>query len=508
MRLVTAEEMRMLDQAATKEFNIPSIVLMENAGNALLSRAQEMIGTVEGKKVVIFVGGGNNGGDGLVLARRLHNKGCDVRLFLTSNPDHFQGDALTSWSSVVKLGINSQWISDERRLDVLRVTLWSCDLIVDAIFGTGLNDAVKGIIAQIIQVINESAKPVLACDIPSGLCSYRGIPLGAAVEATQTVTFAYCKPGLVMPGANAYVGKLTVADISIPKELEDQIPVRRDLVDVNFCKHWIHPRPIDSHKGKFGHILMLAGSELMPGAAVLAATAAIRSGVGLLTAAIPEPCRMAFTAGLPEAMFAEPTDAESLVKKPANCFLIGPGLGRNSEAVQLVYRLLEILEKPAVLDADALYAVAQNKEKMKELFSKSREPFIITPHPGEMSLLTGKTVAQIQNNRIDIALEFALQYQVVVVLKGAGTVIATPTGRLFINSTGNPGMSTGGTGDVLAGVIAGLLAQGLPAAIAAAVGVWIHGRAGDIAAESLHQFSLKAGDLLATIPFAFREITG
>ncbi|MCL2496066.1 MAG: NAD(P)H-hydrate dehydratase [Clostridiales bacterium] len=514
MRLVTAEEMRMADKMAIEEYGVPSMLLMENAGLAIVRQAEAMLGSVNGKKVAVFCGGGNNGGDGLVAARHLYNRGCDVRLYFVTDPDIFRGDSLTNWQILKNMGVSGYWLTEGNRLNVARMALASADLAIDAIFGTGLNDNVSGVPLAVIDVLNESNRPIISCDIPSGLSAELGLPLGTAVKATVTVSFGFCKQGLVLPTAAPYVGSLLVADISLPAQVAEGLPSRRELIDVEFCSRWLKPRDRSGHKGDFGHILMLAGSPHMPGAAIMAASGAMRAGVGRLTAAIPSACRLPFAASLPEAMLLNlPENEAGLILKSernsissfksANCFLIGPGLGRNDETLELVRDLLPYLDKPTVLDADGLFAVCGYLSLLKSV----KAPLVITPHPGEMAQLLGVRMEEVQGNRIDVAAEFAKQCGVIVVLKGAGTVIATPEGRIFLNNNGNPGMAVGGSGDVLAGMVAALLAQGLAPAAATGCAVWLHGMAGDLAAAAGSEPSLMPRDLLDHIGAAYKQLT-
>ena len=514
MRLVTAEEMRQADKMAIEEYGIPSMLLMENAGLAVVHEAEEMLGEVKGKRIAIFCGGGNNGGDGLVAARHLYNRGCDVRLYFVTDPDIFRGDALSNWQILKNMGVSGYWLTEGNRLNVARMALANSDLVIDAIFGTGLNDNVSGIPLAVINVLNECNRPIISADIPSGLSAETGLPLGAAVTATVTVTFGFCKQGLALPVSMPYRGRLVVADISLPPQVAEGLPSRRELVDEEFCYRWLKPRGTGDHKSDFGHVLMLAGSPTMPGAAIMAASGALRAGTGLLTAVLPQACQLAFSTNLPEAMlFSLPEHEAGVILKSerdkissfkaANCFLIGPGLGRHDETQELVRDLLPYIDRPAVVDADGLFAICGYLTLLKSV----KAPLIITPHPGEMAQLLGVHVEEVQQNRIEVAVEFAKQCGVIVILKGAGTVIATPEGRIFLNNNGNPGMAVGGSGDVLAGMVAALLAQGLIPAAAAACAVWLHGKAGDLAAQTVGEASLLPHDLLSHIGTAFKSIS-
>jgi NAD(P)H-hydrate epimerase len=505
MRLVTAEEMRALDSAAARDYGISTLILMENAGLALLTACLDLMGqNLAGKKVVIFAGRGNNGGDGLVLARHLLNRGAEVRLFLLCPPENLQGDPLVNWKILENMEQSAQVLSEERQLNLVRLALYNCDLAVDAILGTGLKGPIGGFVSQLIKTINASSKPVLACDIPSGLCAESGRPLGTAVRATQTVSFAYAKLGLVLPPAADYVGRLSVADISLPRRLEEQIPSQRQLLDADFCR-WLNERPRESHKGDFGHLLLAAGSARMPGAAILAAKAALKMGSGLCTLALPQPIAYLPFSQLTEAMLlplpASPGGcfthfaAEGIASFSASAYLIGPGLGREDQLKQLILTLLTQIEKPLLLDADALFALEGEKEAVR----KAKGEIILTPHPGEAARLLQCTTEQIQKNRLTAAQQLTEEWQATVVLKGAGTIIASPNGRILINSSGNPGMAKGGSGDVLTGMIGALLAQGLPTLVACGLGVWLHGRAGDLAASQHGEQSMLPSDIVDNI---------
>ena len=512
MRLLTAEEMRLADRTAIEEFGIPGMVLMENAGQAVVREIENMLGDLSGKKVAIFCGGGNNGGDGLVAARHLHNRGCEVRLYFLTDPDIFRGDALTNYTILNNIGVSGLQLTEGSRLNVARMALWSSDIALYAIFGTGLRAEVRDISLAVINMLNESNTPIVSCDIPSGLSSTTGKPLGVAVKATATVTFSYCKLGLVLPAAAPYIGRLVVANISLPEQVEANIKVRRELIDEAFVSRWLNARDKESNKGDFGHVCMLAGSPLMPGAAILAACGVMKSGAGKLSAALPSTIRSSFIGQMPEAMLINTTDDENgtvginsvktMLSHPADSWLIGPGLGREDTTMNMVREFLPNIDKPTVLDADALFAVCGYLRLLK----RAKAPLVITPHPGEMANLLGVSVEDVQSNRVAVAEGFARQTNVTVVLKGAGTIVATPEGRIFINSTGNPGMATGGSGDVLGGMIATFLAQGMVPAVAAACDVWLHGRAGDIAIEICGEAGLLAGDIANAIPAALKSI--
>ena len=504
MRLVTAEEMRLIDKTTINEYGIPGVVLMENAGQAVARQAEAMLGGLKGKKAAIFCGGGNNGGDGLVAARHMYNHGCDVHLFFLNDPEVYRGDALINYQVLCNMGVSGLQITEGGRLNVARMALATADIAVDAIFGTGLHDAVRDLNLSVINLLNESETPVIACDIPSGLSSLTGQPLGAAVRAAVTVTFGYCKLGMALPCARPYVGQLIVEDISLPDQIADRLENPRELIDATFCDSWLEHRQADSNKGNFGHVGVVAGSPNMPGAAVLATAGALKMGAGRVTAALPAAC--------PEAMLLDVAENEihgmdigeisRLVDFPADAWLIGPGMGREPQTLEVIRELVAQLRAPMVLDADALFAVCGYLRLLK----RAQAPIVITPHPGEMAKLLGVSVEEVQSNRVELAESFAKQTDTVVVLKGVGTVIAAPEGRIFINNTGNPGMATAGAGDVLAGMVATLLAQGMVPAVAAACAVWLHGHAGDLAAAEHGMAGLLAGDIMRKVPDALKSI--
>jgi len=512
MRIFTAEEMRLADSTAINTYKIPGVVLMENAGRALADEAFDLAGGAE-KKYLIIAGGGNNGGDGFVAARHLINRGTQVRLFLTSPIEKFKGDALINYQILQKMGVEGQVMEENKRLNVLKIALLQTDLIIDCVFGTGLNAVVRGLYPAIFDLINESNIPIVACDIPSGLSADSGRPLGKAVCAARTVTFGYPKLGLCLPEAAAYVGELKVIDISLPHDMAELANVRRELLDDEFCRLWLRPRDKGGHKGNYGHLLLLAGSPDMPGAAILAAKGALRSGVGLLSAALPQGARRVFSTVCPEAMLVSAVEnadgvftadaAERICNFASNALLVGPGLGSSPDTKELVCSVISNYSGRMVIDADGLNALVGQTE----LLTQTKKTPVITPHPGEMARLSGLTVAEVQNNRVELALKYARQWNSVLVLKGAGTLVADPEGRLFINSTGNAGMATGGSGDVLAGIIGALLAQNLPTAIAAAVGVYLHGKAGDLAAAKTSKLALSASMIAAFLPQAHKQIS-
>ena len=514
MWLVTAEEMRLVEQAAINEYGIPGLVLMENAGLAVVKAIREIFaGQLAKRRILILAGKGNNGGDGLVVARHLLNAGADPKIFLLGKPEELQGDAAVNWQIARKMAIPYQQILAERDLNLLRVGLMYTELVVDAIFGTGFKGAMPGLTAQVISLVNEAEKPVVAVDLPTGTAADSGAVDGACIQAAQTVTFGLPKIGLFLQPAAQFVGRLSVAEISLPQDLLKSQPFNRMLLDEAWCREKIPSRPVDSHKGNFGHVLVVGGSTGMSGAVILAARAAVRAGAGLVTAAVPRCINQIIAIAVTEAMSRPlPETGEGTLARTAmemiislaagKVLVMGPGLSRQKETVELVRTFAAHIPCPVVFDADALVALAG----CQDLLQQSQYPVILTPHPGEMARLLEISTEEVQADRVGAALRAAEEYRAVVVLKGAKTLIATPAGQLYLCPTGNPGMATGGSGDVLAGMIGAYLAQGLAASDAAAAAVYCHGLAGDLAAGEKGWMGLAAGDLVEFLPAVLKNI--
>ena len=509
MKVATAEQMRGFDRRASEEFGVPSIVLMENAGRSVFEAVRDALGGLENRHITIVAGRGNNGGDGFVVARHLREAGARVSVFLLGSPEDVGGDARTNLDMLLESGVA---VSGVASANDITAALATSHAVVDAMFGTGLRGEVTGLPAEVISAINAAGKPVVAVDIPSGMDADTGEILGACVEADCTVTFALPKIGLLTyPGA-ACVGQMTVADIGIPKCLYDGITV--ELVDESMAASKLPARPPDAHKGTFGTAVVIAGSLGMTGATAMASEAALRAGAGLSTLGCPAGLWNVMAAKLTEVMTrglpdggngAFSADAVSqaleLIEK-GDSTVVGCGIGTHAGTIEFVHRLVKLARKPMIVDADGLNALAQDVG----ILEGEHGDLVLTPHPGEMSRLLGTSVQAVQSNRMDVAREAASRFRCVVVLKGARTLIADPSGRVFINPTGGPGLATGGTGDVLAGAIGGLLAQGLSPLDAAVCGAFVHGRAGDIAAEELGAAGTIAGDVLGALPYALKEL--
>ena len=524
MKVVTAAEMRQIDRETIEGIGIPGIVLMETAGSAIVRAIKQHYPTVQ--RIGILVGKGNNGGDGLVIGRQLAHTGHDVHIFLVSPADSFTGEAEINLQIAKNLGLRIEAILDEKEawkcgsVEAWKRWMTNCELLIDAIFGTGLRGAVRDPIATLIDAINSVATPILSVDLPSGLEADTGNPLGVCVRADRTVTIGLPKTGLLVhPGAEL-AGELEVADIGFPQQVIDAQEIKINRTTAVEASEWIPQRPAVSHKGSYGRVLVVAGSTGMTGAAALASEAALRAGAGLVTLAIPKSLNPILESLLPEVMTLplSETEAGSLSVSAASPLLefaaktqsvlaIGPGISQHPDTVALVHQLAREnqghkLGGQMVIDADGLNAIARNREIMSFL---DRET-VLTPHPGEMARLTNTSVPILEEDRIRTAQTYASEQGVTLVFKGAPTVISAANGDVWINSTGNPGMGTGGMGDVLTGIIAGLMGQGLSGERAAVLAVYIHGLAGDIVSERLGMHGLIASDVLKAVPEAISSL--
>ena len=516
MHLVTASEMRQMDQETIESFGLPGRILMENAGRGATRFLLDQFGGLSGKKIGVVAGRGNNGGDGFVIARYLFQKGIRVTVFLLSESSKVKGDAAKNLELLLPLNIPVIEVPDQDAFVKHKTIMRHQDLWIDAILGTGLQSDVKGFFKTIIDFINQSNKPVFAVDMPSGLNSDTGQPCGTCIRAHGTATFAFAKTGhFLFPGA-VYTGNLEIVDIGIPVHIANAIRPLQHLLTSRFIRSLLRPRPPDAHKGNTGHLLVVAGSPGKTGAAAMTATSALRTGAGLVTLGIPASLNPILETQVIEAMThpLPETEGSVLGEKSFNavmdllsdkiCLALGPGLGTSPETQKLVHRLIEESSKPIVIDADGLNCLMGHTKILKN----TDAPIILTPHPGEMARLTDKTTGDIQQDRIGFARSFAEKHNIHLVLKGAGTVIAHPDGNVFVNSTGNSGMASGGMGDVLTGVIAGFIAQGYSLEAAAHLGVYLHGAAADTLAKQLGPYGFLATEVMGEIPKQIKKLTG
>ena len=515
MLVVTAEEMRELDRLTIERYGLPSLTFMERAGAAIAEAISKNFRAAARHGVLIVAGKGNNGGDGFVIARLLKKKRIPCEVALLARRAEVSADAGHNLRAFLKLkGMVSEIGAGNFAL--LSDRLSKKGLIVDAILGTGMKNDVRGLFAEAISLMNASGLPIVAVDIPSGLDSDKGTPLGIAIQAEMTVALGYPKLGeVIYPGLD-HVGELVVADIGIDQRAVAEVGPRTKLLERETIR-WLVPRRVaDTHKGSYGHLVVVAGSRGKTGAAILACRAAMRCGAGLVTLAAPRSLNTIFATALTEVMTAplrensaeemEPlSDAEwreLLAHKQA--LLFGPGIGINDATENTLRWLLRNLDMPWVIDADGLNNLASQIDRLR----RAKAAPILTPHPGEMARLVGKDTASVNADRVGNARSFALEHRCHLVLKGARTVIATADGKVFINPTGNPGMASAGMGDVLAGILTSLLGQGLAAEDAMKLGVYLHGFVGDGVAAAQGEIGLIASDIIDGLPAAMRALAG
>lgn len=515
MKILTSEQMRNIDRRTIQGFGIPGIVLMENAGIKAAEFIIESIKDIDSKEILILCGPGNNGGDGFVVARYFFHLGLFPHIVLIGDAKKIRGDALTNLRIVRKMGMEILEVKTEKGWGKFASDLFHFDLIVDALLGTGLEGAPKGIYRRVISDINETGATIVAIDIPSGLSGSTARVEGEAVQADHTVTFGCPKIPHIFPPAEQHVGRLEVVDISIPEEAIKKENIWLNLIEEDLAGSLIPSRKRDAHKGDFGHILAVCGSVGKSGAAALVARSALKAGAGLITVATAASAQKILAPQSTE-MMTEPlpeTERGSLSKKALpflkelckgkDLLAIGPGLTTQVETSSVIRALLRETKLPALVDADGINAF---EGFSKDLFGKHRD-LIVTPHPGEMSRIIGQTAKFVQENRIEVCRNFAITHHCYVVLKGYKTLISDPDGNTFVSPTGNPGLGTAGSGDVLTGMIAGFLVQKIGILPALILAVYLHGLAADLAATDLGEIPLMAGDVIDYIPDALRELS-
>lgn len=522
MRVLTAEAMREVDRSAIEGLGLPGLVLMENAALGVVDAIGEAGGRIgEATSAAVFCGPGNNGGDGLAIARHLAVRGWEVRIFLVIPKGEPGGDAGVQLAVCRRMGLAIDEVRDSAGARAALGAAREHDLAIDALFGTGLGRALEGVFAEIVDGMNELPVPRVAVDLPSGLDASRHEPPGPCVRADLTVTFAAPKVAHVLPPAAEAAGELVVADLGIPPQLVDEVDEpagRLDLLVGEELAGLLPPRERSGHKGDYGHALLVAGAPGKAGAAILAARGAVRAGAGLVTIGVPEPILPTVDLGSIESMtLGLPAGSSGLIAGAAvervlgaaqgkAVLALGPGLGQEPGVVQAIWRIILEAQLPVVADADAVNAFAGRAGDLK----RRPDATVLTPHPGELGRLLGMKTSEIQGDRVAAARRAAAETGAVVVLKGSLTLISSPDGDVWINPTGNPGMATGGSGDVLTGMVAGLLAQREAFALEVLDGVllavYLHGLAGDLAAARLGEQALAAGDLLEFLPAAFASL--
>jgi len=510
MKIVTAAEMREIDRATSERFRVPSLTLMENAGAAVAKHVHERY--PQAKRVGILCGKGNNGGDGFVVARKLQEAGKEVLVVLLADSAELRGDAAEMFE---RMPVKAARATTHEDLQAAQSQLREVDVLVDAILGTGFRLPVSGLYAEAIAAINACDLPVVAVDIPSGVdADVMGPQTGAVSRADAIVTFTAARPAHIFGALSE--GPVVVAPIGSPEEaivssLHLNVIAAREVASL------IGPRPREANKGSFGHVLVVGGSIGKSGAAAMAGMSALRAGAGLSTVATPKSV-LATVAGFHPEIMTEPceeTEAGTVslraleyahmdnLVKGKTVLAIGPGISRHPETSEFVRTVVQKYPMSIVLDADGLNAFEGQTDKLN---GRCRE-LVITPHPGEMARLTGLSTPEVQRDRIGIARKFAAEHELIVVLKGNRTLVAHPGGEVWVNTTGNPGMATGGTGDVLTGMVAGMIAQNPARVLEAVTGAaYLHGLAGDVAGESIGEQSLVATDLIRALPEAMRRV--
>lgn len=506
MKISSVSQMQRLDQTAIETYGISDELLMENAGLAVFEVIRDRIGVCN-KRFLIFCGAGNNGGDGFVVARKIHAGGGSPRVVLLGNPEKYRGAAKKNWDIINRLPID---VVTCEAPDAFKSAMVHCDAVIDAIFGTGLTRKVDGIYAEVIELINAVAPSVISVDIPSGVHGNTGQIMGTAVNAHATVTFGLPKYGNLLYPGFGNCGQLYVSHISFPPEMY----AGDDIQVFSNTPVPLPPRSASGHKGSFGDALFIAGGSQYYGAPYFAAQSFLKAGGGYSRLACPSGIVAAVAGSGKELVFLPQqetpkgnlarTNAQELLKTAKNLdiVILGPGIGLENETRQLVDTLAQSIEKPLIIDGDGITAICDDLSTLR----RRKAPTVLTPHPGEMSRLTGLTVADIEKNRMAIAQRTARELNAIIVLKGAHSLIAFPDEKVFINLSGNDGMATAGSGDVLTGTIAAMFGLGLPLDKAVRNGVFAHGLAGDLAAEGLGQDGVTAQDILSYLPKSVQMI--
>jgi len=509
MKLVTAEQMRQIDRETIENRGIPGPELMENAGRGIAERIRDdILGEADGRRLAVFCGKGNNGGDGFVVARYLHEWGCKVEIYYPAPDERLSEDARLNFNKAKEIGIPLYAVEDKSQLP----PGLEAEFIIDAVFGTGFSGSPRGLLGEFIEYINDQGLPVIAVDCPSGLNVNTGNHEGAVVEAMYSFPLASPKIGMYYSPGRESCGVVETVPIGVPDDVYAKFEIKENLITPELVERLLPERKADGHKGTFGKLFMVAGSTGLTGAACLAAEASARAGLGLVTLGCPRSLNAILETKLTEVMtypLPEVGDKGVLAKRALgeikkelavrDAAIIGPGIGRHHETFELVHRLVGSLEKPAIIDADGLNAFEKDRTELKG----DHPTLVLTPHPGEFRRLIEEDLPSDLYDLYDLVRKYSQEYNAVIVLKGSPTVIVNSDGQLYLNPTGNNGMGTGGTGDVLSGIIGSFLAQGMAPSEAAICAVYIHGLAGDLAAAELGYRSMIAGDLIDYLPDAF-----
>lgn len=515
MKVLTSQQMKEIDRKAIEDLGIIGPILMENAGLQIAMEIMDCFPDIEYEEIVIVAGKGNNGGDGFVVARHLYNQGCRPHVILLAKMKELKGDAALNAQSAHKIGVRISEVPTEKEWRLHRRTLKKATLLIDAILGTGLTKPASGFYGKVIEDINTCEAYTIAVDIPSGLSSDTFQIIGPCVEADLTITLAAPKIAHVFPPAEEMVGELVVADISVPPELFEDDRLKLELVEEKRIIPYFQPRKRETHKGDYGHLFILSGSLGKTGASVMAGKAALKMGAGLVTIGTPQSCLPIVARAMAELM------TEPLPETPKKTFsvdalerslellqdkdalLLGPGISTHPSTADFVNALLPRIDVPAVLDADALNILAGKPDRLKSL----KKAAVVTPHPGEFARLLNLPTKEVVEKKLELGPQFSQKFGVYLVLKGYRTLICTPDGKTYINPTGNPGMATAGSGDVLSGMIAAMIIQEKDLLLATLAAVFVHGLSGDIGAQRIGEKSLTAGKLITYLPAAIKTIS-
>ena len=496
MQIATTQIMRNIDHYCINVLGIPGIVLMENAALKIIKNIRS-----DNKKFVIVCSSGNNGGDGFAVARHLLNSGKNVEIFSLGSEENMSSDTKINLNILRNMGVKIIKVNNNDDLEILRECIINCETTIDAIFGTGLTREVEGIYSLAITIINENSNYILSIDVPSGFNCNSGKVMGNCIKSNKTVTFELYKKGFLGYDADSLTGEVVIEKIGIPKSVVDKFHENENLMDLNFIKILIKKRDKYSHKGDYGRTLILAGSLGFTGAAYISTQAAVRSGAGLVTLCCHSSIQNILSGKLVEAMTASTNDEsglDSLITK-SNCIAIGPGLGNNNVTLKLLENVLLNSKCPVVIDSDGLNVL----EGKLEMLKNKKYQIVLTPHMGEMARISGFSIDEINENKIDIAKEFAKKYHVVLLLKGFNTII-TDGKTVQINPTGSSAMASGGMGDCLTGIIASFISQGYDIFTAACVGAYVHGYCGDKLSKKM--FCVNANHILEELPSTIKEI--
>ena len=514
MRLFTTEEMRAADRHAIDKVGIPGLVLMENAGIKALITLEKILGGLKGKRFTIICGKGNNGGDGLVIARHLFNNNVATQVFITAVPEEMSEEARQNCEILARIGLEPAILKNRRDIDRLRIAMEFSECVVDCLFGTGIKGDINGFSAEIVRAMNDTRACRVAIDVPSGLCATTGNLSDPSFFAQYTITLGAPKLGLFLfPGKRA-AGEVWVADISLPETSAASAGCQHFLLTSEMAASILPPRDDGMHKGDGGRALLMAGSDEYPGAGIIASYGALRSGTGMVQLLLPDCLRGNLSCQvLPEVIvnylpsrdggFAVDADLAAEMAGHAGCLLVGPGWGRSSSRAESLKQVLKGWKNLAVIDADALNLISDHK-----LLKSAAGPLIITPHIGEMARLTGRNVEEVKADQVGIARDYASRHKLIVVLKSAVTVIAEPGGKVYICSRPNSGLARGGSGDLLSGLICGLAASGISPLHAALAGVFLLAEAGETARNELGADAMTVSETASYIPAAFKKLRG